>query len=501
MPNLLNLRPHDIPAEGRPVQPPDERIHTFAEIKGTFSPVDAQQQGLRCHHCQAPTCGVGCPLNRDIPHINDAIGRGDRGEAFERLNEGLASSFMAAFALVTEAICPQGKLCESTCVQEVTGHGSVTIGDNLLTVAREGKEDGKILPPNPMGEERNTKIAIVGSGPGGLAAAWALREQGFQVDIFEAQDKAGGQLEYGIPGFKLDKKYPEFLVSHLEAAGVKFKLNTQIVGSNPENESGKVLFDDLRRDYHEVVLATGLYEPRPLDVPGADLPQVQLAFDYLKVNTQQNILGTNPEDFATGALNAKGKHVVVLGGGDTAMDVVRTAIRQGAASVTLAYRGDEAQIPAYIKERMAAIEEKVNFTYNVTQTEIRPATDGKGVEILFDQKDKGSKIILSADLVIPAFGFSIRSLGIDVIGNGRIKHQPRYDPRQINYLTTTDNVWAIGDIVHGNSLAVHAIRDGRDVGEQIAAQYPVLSNEPRNTIMARLAAFNRQAATPINIYN
>jgi glutamate synthase (NADPH/NADH) small chain len=483
---LDTRRPHEIVAEGRPLRDPQVRTGDHSSIKTPRSPEGTAAQAARCHKCHSPTCGGGCPINRDIPRINAAIAKGDNELAFERIGRD-------PFALFTEQVCPQGKLCESTCVQEITGHKAVTIGDNLLSVALWAFENGKYQPPHPA-QERDERVTIVGSGPGGLAAAWALRQQGFKVTVIESQDEAGGQLIYGIPNFKLDKKYPHFVVDLLREAGVEFKLNCEVVGENPENDPGKITFAEVMKQSDQVILATGLYEPRGLNVPGADLPQIQPAYEYLTTSTQQFILGKQPAQFADGTLNAKGKRVVVMGGGDTAMDVVRTAIRQGAKSVTLVYRGDADRMPAYIKELDAAKAEGVAFVYEGSPKEIVAIPDTNSVKVVFNKtalvegrlQETGKTFNRRADLVVPAFGFDVRSLGISVLENGRVALAPSLDSRRLNYATPTDKVWAIGDIVQGNALVVHAIRDGRAAAEQIAARYPLPSLEPRQIVVNKL---------------
>ena len=500
--HTLDLRkPHQIPRAGRPQREADSRVGDDQPIKTSFPAEGAESQAARCAVCHSPSCGGGCPLKRDIPGINQALAAGNRDLAFERMKGDI-------FALLTEQVCPQGKLCEASCIQEVTGHRAVTIGDNILTVALDGMAKGKYVPPFPV-VKRDQKIVIVGSGPGGLKTAWDLCEQGFQVEVIERQDEPGGQLVYGIPNFKLDKQYPQLIISMLKEAGVKFTLNCEVVGENLENLPEKKSFSDLKAEYDEIILATGLYAAHKLDVPGADLPQVKNAFYFLKGHTQERRLGKNPELFDKNMLNVKGQDVAVLGGGDTAMDVARTAARRGAKSVTVFYRGSKERMPAYTPEQEAALAEGVIFVYNTTPKKISEINKNR-LQIVFDKTSlagdqktlnkTGEEVSFEADAVFPAFGFDIKSLGISTLEKGRLEASRGVDARQLNYATTDDRVWAIGDIIKSNSLVVHAIRDGRDLAEQIVAKYPVQSQEPRDRVMAllreQIVESNHRTATP-----
>jgi glutamate synthase (NADPH/NADH) small chain len=307
-----------------------ERTVDFDEIYRRFKPKQATEQASRCEQCGIPFCQIHCPLSNNIPDWLMLAASGRLEEAYR------VSSATNNFPEICGRICPQDRLCEGSCVLEQSGHESVTIGSVEKFITDTAWEEGWVQPPKPETERRQS-IGIIGSGPAGLAAAEMLRTAGFQVHIYDRHDRAGGLLIYGIPGFKLEKEIVQRRVDMLTKAGVTFHLNFE-VGRNAS-------LDDLRRRHAALLIATGVYQPRPLSLAGSDLPGVLRALDYLIASNRQGL-----GDEVGPEWSAAGKRVVVIGGGDTAMDCVRTAVRQGAKSVTCLYRRDRANMPGSQRE-------------------------------------------------------------------------------------------------------------------------------------------------------
>ncbi len=357
-------------------------------------------------------------------------------------------------------ICPQDRLCEGACVIEQSGHGAVTIGAIEKTLTDNAWENGWVEPIRPA-SERKLSVGIIGAGPAGLAAAEALRQQGWQVVVYDRADRAGGLLMYGIPNFKLDKKIVERRIEHLIDGGVKFVLNTNI-GTD-------ISFSSLQNKHAAILVATGVYKSRALQVPGSGAGGVIEALPYL---IQSNRRGLGDQVNAETAAN---KHVVVIGGGDTAMDCVRTAVRQGAKSVTCLYRRDQANMPGSASETKNAMDEGVAFKWLaaplalhdkdghvslVRAVRMRLGLPGRSGRQAVSPI-KNSEFDLGADMVIQALGFTPEDMSL-VCANLKLTPHGTIKAHPARFETNIPGVYAAGDIVRGASLVVWAIREGRD---------------------------------------
>jgi glutamate synthase (NADPH/NADH) small chain len=441
-----------------------ERRADFDEIYKRFEPQSAKAQASRCSQCGIPFCSVHCPLNNNIPDWLKLTAEGRLEEAYE------ISAATNTFPEICGRICPQDRLCEGNCVIE-KGFDSVTIGAVERYVTDTAFENGWVKPIVPPAE-RGQSVGIIGAGPAGLAAAEALRQNGYQVTVYDRHDRVGGLLIYGIPGFKLEKDIVLRRWKWLEEGGVKFVLNADI--------GGKISFAGLRETHDAVLVATGVYKSRNIGGPGAGLAGIVPALEYL-VTSNRKSLGDAVPEFDSGLLNAAGKNVVVIGGGDTAMDCVRTAIRQEAKSVTCLYRRDRQNMPGSLREVSNAEDEGVVFNWLAapeaflgegTVSGVRAvrmhlglpdATGRQSVEVI-----AGSSFTLEADLVIKALGFDPEDLpvafkepGLKLTGWGTLKVNPK------SFEASVPGVFAAGDIVRGASLVVWAIRDGRDAAASI----------------------------------
>jgi glutamate synthase (NADPH) small chain len=369
-------------------------------------------------------------------------------------------------------ICPQDRLCEGSCTIEQSGHGTVTIGAVERYLTDKAWEEGWVRPLVP-GPARGQSVGIVGAGPAGLSAAEQLREAGYEVTVYDRHDRPGGLLIYGIPGFKLEKSVVERRTRRLAEGGIDFQLSFE-VGRDAS-------LAQLRERHDAVLIATGVYAARDLPVPGAGSDGVTAALDYLIASNRQQ-LGDHVPDHDSGRLNAAGKRVVVVGGGDTAMDCVRTAVRQGAVAVTCLYRRDRANMPGSVREVAHAEEEGVTFEWlaapRAVLGEAERASGVRAARMRLGAPDAGGRqapeeipgadFELAADLVIKALGFDPEDLpaafgapDLAVSRWGTVKADFR------NQMTNLDGVFAAGDIVRGASLVVWAIRDGRDAADAI----------------------------------
>ena len=325
----------------------EARRQDFQEIYAEYAATKAAEQSSRCSQCGVPYCQTHCPLHNNIPDWLRLTAEGRLQEAYE------LSQATNTFPEICGRICPQDRLCEGNCVIEQSGHGTVTIGAVEKYLTDLAWENGWVAPIKP-GADRVESVGIIGAGPGGLAAADVLRRAGVQVTVYDRYDRAGGLLTYGIPGFKLEKPVVMQRIEQLELGGVQFVLNCK-VGED-------LSFDAIRGQHDAILIATGVYKARDIEAPGVGAKGVVRALDYLTASNRKSF-GDEVPEFDSGELNATGKRVVVIGGGDTAMDCVRTAIRQGAVSVKCLYRRDKANMPGSQREVQNAEEEGVDFVW------------------------------------------------------------------------------------------------------------------------------------------
>ncbi|HPU16219.1 MAG TPA: NAD(P)-dependent oxidoreductase, partial [Polymorphobacter sp.] len=322
-----------------------ERADDFLEIATPYILAKAEEQASRCSQCGVPFCQVHCPLHNNIPDWLRLTAEGRLEEAYE------ISQATSSMPEICGRICPQDRLCEGNCVIE-KGFGSVTIGSVEKFITDTAWEEGWVKPLVPLADRSAQSVGIIGAGPAGLTAAEQLRVKGYTVHIYDRYDRAGGLLTYGIPNFKLEKQVVGRRIARLEAGGIIFH-NDFEVGRD-------ATLAELRDRHDAVLIATGVYQPRELAAPGVEANGVIAALDYLVASNRIGF-GDVVRDFD--ALNAEGRDVVVIGGGDTAMDCVRTAIRQGAASVRCLYRRDRANMPGSQREVAHAEEEGVTFEW------------------------------------------------------------------------------------------------------------------------------------------
>lgn len=445
----------------------DDRARDFGEISLPLGEQRAGDQASRCEQCGIPFCQIHCPVANNIPDWLMLTAQGRMEEAYA------ASSATNTFPEICGRICPQDRLCEGNCVLEQSHHGAVTIGAVEKHITETAFENGWVKPPMPR-RELAQSAAIIGGGPGGLAAADALRRKGYQVTVYDRHDRMGGLLIYGIPGFKLDKAVVERRTRLLAEGGITLKTCTEI--------GRDISFAELRAKHDAVLIATGVYKARGLGVPGDGLAGVHAALDYL-ITSNRVSLGDEVAAFDDGSLNAAGKNVVVIGGGDTAMDCVRTAIRQGAKSVTCLYRRDRANMPGSQREVHHAEEEGVHFEWMAAPLAIEGAGAVSGVKAVrmhlgvADSSGRqtpvpieGSDFTIAADLVIKALGFDPEDSQA-LFGTPELE-LTRWGTIKTDYrtaMTSLDGVFAAGDIVRGASLVVWAIRDGRDAAASMDA--------------------------------
>ena len=446
---------------------PDLRSKDFDEIYSAYAGEKGAEQASRCSQCGVPYCQTHCPLHNNIPDWLRMTAEGRLQEAYELSQE------TNTFPEICGRICPQDRLCEGNCVIEQSGHGTVTIGSIEKYITDTAWENGWVKPAVPHAE-RVESVGIIGSGPGGLAAADRLRRAGVQVVVYDRYDRAGGLLTYGIPGFKLEKDVVMRRIDQLEKSGVKMVMNCN-VGTD-------ISFADIRAKHNAVLIATGVYDSRDLEAPGSGAKGIVRAIDYLTASNRVGFGDTVPE-FENGELNAEGKRVVVIGGGDTAMDCVRTAIRQGATSVKCLYRRDRANMPGSLRETANAEEEGVEFvwlaapkgftgdTVNgvIVQKMRLGAPDATGRQS--PEPIEGGDYNEPADLVIKALGFSPEAL--PTLWNEDALEVTRWGTVLADYEThetRMPGVYACGDIQRGASLVVWAIRDGREAADAMIAQ-------------------------------
>jgi len=448
------------------------RKQDFGEIYQEYAKAKAEEQASRCSQCGVPYCQNHCPLHNNIPDWLNLTATGRLKEAYE------VSQATNTFPEICGRICPQDRLCEGNCVIEQSGHGTVTIGAVEKYITDTAWENGWVTPVTPA-QERAESVGIIGAGPGGLAAAERLRAQGIQVTVYDRYDRAGGLLTYGIPGFKLEKDVVMRRIDQLEQGGVTMKLNCNI-GTD-------ITFGALRGQHDAVIIATGVYKTRDLGGEGAAADGIVNAIDYLTTSNRLSFGDTVPE-FDSGELNAAGKKVVVIGGGDTAMDCVRTAIRQGAESVKCLYRRDRANMPGSQREVNNAEEEGVIFEWLAAPAGFvgNPVSAVKVQKMRLGAPDvsgrqspeviEGADYNEAADLVIKALGFEAEDL--PTLWDSPELPVTRWGTVKAEYetgATELEGVYAIGDIVRGASLVVWAIRDGRDCADAILTKFAAVN--------------------------
>ena len=437
----------------------EERAKDFKEIFKRFKSVALKEQSERCSQCGVPFCQVHCPLGNHIPDWLMLAASGRLQEAYQ------VSSRTNNMPEICGRICPQDRLCEGNCVLEQSEHGTITIGAIEREITELAWDNGWVKELTIRADLKE-KVAIIGAGPAGLAAAEELRQIGYQVEVFDRHDRMGGLLTYGIPNFKLDKSIVARRVERLERAGIQFHRGVDI-GKDTH-------FQDLRKKYAAVLVATGVYQPRQLAIKGIEKDGVVAALDFL--------IASNRRGFGDEikSATAEGKKVVVIGGGDTAMDCVRTAIRQNAAKVTCLYRRDRSNRTGSQREIQYAEEEGVEFNWLAVAKEITgngkvsavPAQRMRLTTVDSDgrrqvQAIEGDEFELDADLVILALGFTPEPLPemfncpeLVVSESGTLLVDE-------NLQTNLPGVFAAGDIARGASLVVWAIVDGRKVAQSI----------------------------------
>ena len=455
----------NIGQQNPPKRDTDNRKEDFNEIYKEFIHGKAQEQSSRCSQCGVPFCQVHCPLSNNIPDWLKLTAEGRLEEAY---NLAQSTNNMPE---VCGRICPQDRLCEGNCVIEQSGHGTVTIGSVEKFITDNAWANGWVKPIK-IEKELNQSIGIIGSGPAGLACAEQLRKKGYKITVYDRYDRAGGLLIYGIPNFKLEKEVVERRIKLLKDGGINFKLKFEV---------GKdATLDELKKEHDAILIATGVYKPREIDIKGSDLGNIFPAMEFLTTSNKKG-LGDKVENFENGTLNAKDKNVVVIGGGDTAMDCVRTAVRQKAKSVKCLYRRDKENMPGSAREVANAEEEGVEFVWLSSPKEFigknkvekvlvnkmklgDPDDGGRRKPII----DEGSEYEIDTDIVIKSLGFDPEDLpklfdekDLQVSKWGTIKID--FDTMETNL----QGVFAAGDIVRGASLVVWAIKDGRDVAESI----------------------------------
>ena len=442
-----------------------KRKDDFKEIYDEFITKKAEEQSSRCSQCGVPFCQIHCPLSNNIPDWLKLTAEGRLKEAYE------LSQSTNNMPEVCGRICPQDRLCEGNCVIEQSGHGTVTIGSVEKYINDTAWEQGWVKPIS-IKNEKPQSVGIIGAGPAGLAAAEQLRKNGYKITVYDRYDRAGGLLIYGIPNFKLEKHVVERRTKLLKDGGIKFVQNFE-VGKDAS-------LDQLRKKHDSILIATGVYKPREVELPGNDLNNIFSAMEFLTASNKKG-LGDKVELFDNGTLNAGGKDVVVIGGGDTAMDCVRTSVRQKARSVKCLYRRDKENMPGSAREVANAEEEGVEFVWLSSPKEFKGKNKIENVvvnQIQLGEPDEtgrrrpeikeGSEFEVKSDMVIKALGFDPENLPL--LFDAQELQVTKWGTIKTDFNTMETNlkgVFAAGDIVRGASLVVWAIKDGRDAASSM----------------------------------
>jgi glutamate synthase (NADPH/NADH) small chain len=453
----------EIPRQDPGKKPAAERILEFKEIYGHFDSDSAAAQAGRCLACGNPYCEWKCPVHNYIPNWLKLISEGQLFAAAEM------SHRTNSLPEVCGRVCPQDRLCEGACTLN-DGFGAVTIGSIERYITDEALKAGW-RPDLSHVVDSGKRVAIVGAGPAGLGCADILARNGVNAVVYDRYAEIGGLLTFGIPPFKLEKAIVRIRRELLEGMGVEFVLNTEVGSDLP--------FQQLLDEYDAVFLGMGTYTYMKGGFPGEELPGVHEALPYLISNINRELgLEKHPQDF----VDMRGQRVVVLGGGDTAMDCNRTAVRQGAASVICAYRRDEENMPGSRREVANAREEDVQFLFNRQPVEIVGDGRVEGVKVISTRLGEpdargrrrpepipGSEEILPADRVVIAFGFRpspapwFADFGIDMHADGRVAA----NNSGIVFQTSNPKVFAGGDMVRGSDLVVTAVFEGREAAQGI----------------------------------
>ena len=442
----------------------DERKINFVEIYGEYNQSQASNQAHRCLDCGNPYCEWKCPVHNYIPDWLKLVNEGNILEAADLCHS------TNSLPEVCGRVCPQDRLCEGACTLN-DGFGAVTIGSIEKYITEKAFEMGW-KPDLSNRKWKNKKVAIIGSGPAGIACADVLTRSGIHSHVFDKNDEIGGLLTYGIPEFKLEKSVVKRRRKILEGMGIKFHMGVEV---------GKdINFNKIYKDYDAVFLGMGTYTSLEGGFKGEKLNGVYKAIDYLISNTKKLL---NMNSGKAEYINFKGKNVVVLGGGDTAMDCNRTAIRQGAKSVTCLYRRDEKNMPGSRREVQNAKEEGVIFDFNIQPIDILGNEKVEGVKIVQtelgepDQNGRripipisGSERIYNADVVIVAFGFRaspaewFNDFNVQTRKNGLVIAD---EDQKFKFQTSNEKIFSGGDMVRGSDLVVTAIWEGREAGKSI----------------------------------
>ncbi|HIO71109.1 MAG TPA: glutamate synthase subunit beta [Campylobacterales bacterium] len=435
-----------------------ERIRDFDEVYLPFNKLEARTQSERCVQCGDPYCMNKCPLHNFIPQWLKSVAEANLELAFKLSNES------SPFPEIMGRVCPHDTLCEGDCTLN-DGHGAITIGSIERYITEKGFSKG--LKIEFSSEKIGKSVGIIGSGPAGLSLATYLLRAGIDVTIYERASRAGGLLTYGIPGFKLDKSVVQKRIDMLLEAGLNLKTNCEV---------GKdISFDEVRNSHDAIFIGIGATKARRANIENEDSDGVYMAMEFL-TNIQKKLFG---EEFDS-SIDVSGKNVIVIGGGDTAMDCIRTAIREGAKSVTCHYRRDDNNMPGSYKEYRNAIEEGARFEFFSTPKKIE-VEDGKVKGVIFaktelSERDEtgrqrvieipDSEISYPADVVIMALGFEpakpkfLEESGIELNSWGGIVTSE-------NGETSIENIYSGGDAVRGADLVVRAVLDGREVAKHI----------------------------------
>ncbi|KQP48522.1 glutamate synthase subunit beta [Pseudorhodoferax sp. Leaf274] len=471
-------------------KPVDERLKHYKEFVVALTPEQAKIQGARCMDCGTPFCNNGCPVNNIIPDFNDLVYRQDWQNAFAVLDS------TNNFPEFTGRICPAP--CEAACVLNVNDD-AIGIKSIEHAIIDKAWEEGWVTP-RPSKHKTGKKVAVVGSGPAGLAAAQQLARAGHDVTLFEKNDRVGGLLRYGIPDFKMEKSHIDRRAEQLQAEGVTIKTST-VVGNWPKDSKvtnwakHSVTPEQLQKDFDAIVLTGGSEQSRDLPVPGRDLDGIHFAMEFLP---QQNKV--NAGDKLKGQLRADGKNVIVIGGGDTGSDCVGTSNRHGAASVVqfevmprppeeenrpltwpywpIKLRTSSSHDEGCEREFAISTKEFIGEKGKVTglKTVRVEFKDGKLVEV------PGTEVVMKADLVLLAMGFVnpvasvLESFGVDKDARGNAKATTEFDG---GYATNVPKVFAAGDMRRGQSLVVWAIREGRQAARAVDEFLMGFSDLPR----------------------